>query len=84
MFDIPKFWQLNFVHQPISVDTLRLRVCLVPRFTQKILDFGPSFCRMEINTMQNFWQKGIHSPFWILASRGKKKSQKAKKPSPTP
>jgi hypothetical protein len=23
--------------------------------------------------MQNFWQKGIHSPFWILASRGKKK-----------
>jgi hypothetical protein len=33
--------------------------------------------------MQNFWQKGIHSPFWILASRGKKKSQKAKKLSPT-
>jgi hypothetical protein len=33
---------------------------------------------MELNTMQNFWQKGIHSSFWILASRGKKK--KAKKP----
>jgi hypothetical protein len=34
---------------------------------------------MELNTMQNFWQKGIHSPFWILASRGQKKpkSQKA-------
>jgi hypothetical protein len=28
---------------------------------------------MELNTMQIFWQKGIHSPFWILASRGKKK-----------
>jgi hypothetical protein len=38
---------------------------------------------MELNTMQTFWQKGIHSPFWILASRGKKK-KKAKKPSPTP
>jgi hypothetical protein len=23
--------------------------------------------------MQIFWQKGIHSPFWILASRDKKK-----------
>jgi hypothetical protein len=31
---------------------------------------------MELNTMQKFWQKGIHSPFWILASRGQK-SQKA-------
>jgi hypothetical protein len=31
---------------------------------------------MELNTMQNFWQKGIHSSFWILASR-EKKSQKA-------
>jgi hypothetical protein len=36
---------------------------------------------MELNTMQKFWQKGIHSPFWILASKGKKKP---KKPSPTP
>jgi hypothetical protein len=53
-------------------------VCLVPHFTQKILGVGPSFCRIELNTMQNFWQKGIHSPFWILASSGqKKKSQKA-------
>jgi hypothetical protein len=43
-----------------------LRVCLVPHFTQKILGFGLSFCRMELNTMQNFWQKGIHSPFGIL------------------
>jgi hypothetical protein len=30
---------------------------------------------MELNTMQNFWQKGIHSPFWILASRGQKKAK---------
>jgi hypothetical protein len=50
-------------------------VCLVPHFTQKILGFGLSFCRIELNTMQNFWQKGIHSPFWILASREKKKSK---------
>jgi hypothetical protein len=39
---------------------------------------------MELNTMQIFWQKGIHSPFLILSSRGKKKSQKTKKLSPTP
>jgi hypothetical protein len=31
---------------------------------------------MELNTMQNFWQKNIYSPFWILASKGKKKNQK--------
>jgi hypothetical protein len=38
---------------------------------------------MELNTMQNFWQKDIHSPFWILASRGKKKAKKLKKLSLT-
>jgi hypothetical protein len=63
--------------------SMQFWVCLVPHFTQKILGFGPSFCKIKLNTMQNFWQKGIHSPFWILASRGKKKSQKAKKLSPT-
>jgi hypothetical protein len=41
-----------------------LRVCLVPYFTQKILGFGSSFCRMELNAMQNFWQKRY--PFSIL------------------
>jgi hypothetical protein len=30
---------------------------------------------MELNTVQNFWQKDIYSPFWILASRGKKKQK---------
>jgi hypothetical protein len=60
----------------------KFSVCLVPHFIQKNLGFAPSFYRMELNTMQNFWQKCIHSPFWILASR--KKSQKAKKnPHPT-
>jgi hypothetical protein len=34
---------------------------------------------MELNTMQNFWQKDMHSPFWILASRGKKKRSKSQK-----
>jgi hypothetical protein len=37
---------------------------------------------MELNTMQNFWQKGIYSPFWILASRGKKKAKKLKSSHP--
>jgi len=31
---------------------------------------------MELNTMQSFWQKGSYSPFWILASRDKKKKPK--------
>jgi hypothetical protein len=35
---------------------------------------------MELNTMQNFCQKGIHSSFWILASRGKKKKPKSSHP----
>jgi hypothetical protein len=30
--------------------------------------------------MKNFGKKGIHFLFWILASRGKKKSQKAPHP----
>jgi hypothetical protein len=28
---------------------------------------------MKLNTMQNFWQNGIYSSFWILASKGQKK-----------
>jgi hypothetical protein len=39
---------------------------------------------MELNPMQNFWQKGIHSPFWILASRGQKKKAKKPKSSHSP
>jgi hypothetical protein len=58
-------------------------VCLVAHFIQKFLGFGPSFYKMELNITQIFWQKGIHSPFWILASRDKK-SQKPKKASLTP
>jgi hypothetical protein len=50
-------------------------MCLVSHFTQNFLGFGPSFCKMELNTMQNFWQKGIYSPFWILVSKGKKKKK---------
>jgi hypothetical protein len=30
------------------------KVCLVSYFTKK-MSFGPSFCRMELNIMQNFW-----------------------------
>jgi len=46
-------------------------------FHLKILCFGPSFCIIELNTIQNFWQKYGYSPFWILASRGKKKAKRA-------
>jgi hypothetical protein len=35
---------------------------------------------MELNTMQNFWQKGIHSLFWILASRDPKKPKSFHQP----
>jgi hypothetical protein len=37
------------------------------------MGFSSSFCKMKLNTMQNFWQKYIPSLFWILAARGKKK-----------
>jgi len=55
--------------------------CLVSLFPKKFLAFGPSFCKMELNTMQNFWQKGGYSPFWILASRGKKNPKRASRGS---
>jgi hypothetical protein len=38
----------------------------------KNLGFGPLFCKIELNTMQKFWQKDGYSLFWILASRGQK------------
>jgi hypothetical protein len=45
-------------------------------FTQKKLGFGLSFCRMKLNTMQNFWQKVsiLHFGFW--PQEIKKKSKK--------
>jgi hypothetical protein len=52
-------------------------VCLVSHFTQKILGFGPSFCRMELNTMQKFFGKKVsilHFGFWPQEI---KKNQKA-------
>jgi hypothetical protein len=53
-------------------------------FHQNFLVFDPSFCRIELNTIQLFLVKRYHSSFWILASKGKKKAKKAKKPSHTP
>jgi hypothetical protein len=44
-------------------------------FHQKNMSFGLSFCRMKLNAMQNFWQKGIHSLFWILTPKRPKKSK---------
>jgi hypothetical protein len=38
----------------------KLWACLVPHLGQKILSFGPPFCRMELNTIQKFW----HSELW--------------------
>jgi hypothetical protein len=60
---------------------MRLRVCLVSYFTQKILGFGPSFCRMELNTMQIFWQKVsfLYFGFWPQET---KKAKKLKSPHP--
>jgi len=55
---------------------LELNKPLVPLFSQKILSFGPSFYKMQLNTMQTFLQKGGYSPFWILASRGSHKCNK--------
>jgi hypothetical protein len=43
---------------------LELRGCLVPIFSQKFLGFDPSFCKMELNTMQKNWQKDSYSLFW--------------------
>jgi len=63
---------MNFFFEELRRGGPYLRGCLVPLFSQKILGFGPSFCKMKLNTMQNFWQKGDYSSFWILASRGKK------------
>jgi hypothetical protein len=40
-----------------------LMVYLVPHFTKKIWVLVYHFCKMKLNTMQKFWQKGIHSPF---------------------
>jgi hypothetical protein len=70
-------FQVTVAEWPFSV-----RVCLVLHFTQKNLDFDPLFCKMELNIMQKFWQKGIHSLFWILTSRDKKKAKKLKSPHP--
>jgi hypothetical protein len=39
-------------------------------FFLKKLCFHPLFYKIELNTMQIFWQKDDYSLFWILASRG--------------
>jgi len=33
--------------------------CLVSLFSQKNLGFGPSFCKMQLNTMQIFFGKKV-------------------------
>jgi hypothetical protein len=55
-------------------------VCLVTHFTQKILGFGPSFCKMELNIMQNFLAKRY--PFSILDFGLKWQKKKPKSPHP--
>jgi hypothetical protein len=42
-------------------------------FHQKIFGFWSIILQNGINHHVKFWQKGIHSPFWILASKDKKK-----------
>ena len=46
-----------------SILFCKSRACLVPHLSQKFLGFGPPFCRMELNTIQNF-AKWL--PFCIL------------------
>jgi hypothetical protein len=60
----------------------RIRVCLVPHFTQNFLGFGPSFCKIELNTIQNFLVKRY--PFSILDFGLKRSKKKAKKLSLIP
>jgi hypothetical protein len=60
----------------IETDELGLllyTVCLVPRFKKK-LGFNLSFCKMKLNTIQNFWQRYL---FFIL-DFGLKRSKKLK------
>jgi hypothetical protein len=68
---------------PVKWAKAKLMVCLISHFTQKILGFGLSYCRMELNTVQIFGKKVsiLHFGFWHQET---KKSQKAKKPSSTP
>jgi hypothetical protein len=56
------------------------RLCLVPHFTQKKLGFGLSFCRIELNVMQNFLAK-MYS-FSILDFGLKRPKKKPKSPHP--
>ena len=53
------------------------RPCLVPPQTQNILDFGPAFWEMDLNTTLDFFGKDTHSEFWILESRGQNKPKLA-------
>ena len=54
-----------------------VRPCLVPPQTQNILDFGPVFWEMDLNTTLDFFGKDTHSEFWILESRGQNKPKLA-------
>jgi len=54
-----------------------LRGRLVPLSSQKILGFGPSFCIMEPNTMQNFGKKLVILHFGFWPQEAKKKPKRA-------
>jgi hypothetical protein len=56
-----------------------LRVCLVPHFTKKNFGFWPIILQNGTKHHAKFLAKNIHSPFWILAIRGKKKKPKSQK-----
>jgi hypothetical protein len=50
------FWMKWRTKHTLNAKTRRIekKEKHLPHFTQKILGFGPLFCRMELNTMQNF------------------------------
>ena len=65
---------LNSSHSCLDLQPLSIFIkgTFSSSFIIKFLGFSPSFCIIELNNMQKFWQKCDYSSFWILASRGQK------------
>jgi len=55
----------------LNDELILYRGVYLPFFLKFFLGIGTLFCKMKLNTMQNFWQKGSYSPFWIGLKRQK-------------
>lgn len=61
-----------------------LRLCLVPHLRPENSGFCPPFCRMDVNTTQKFWRKGVmHSGFWTPESEKAQKNKALESVPPT-